>query len=126
MFSNPMHDIYNPGTDITAVATEPVSGKTIVKVAGPMVSGLIQVAPAAAGEAAIGVAKYDAAKGDKVGIARGAGRVVTITAGAAVTAGQEVEIDAKSTVSPKSDGQAIGVAVDAAKAGEDAKISLYR
>lgn len=126
MFSNPMHDIYNPGTDITAVATEAISGKTIVKVTGPMVSGLIQVAPAAAGEAAIGVAKYDAGKGDKVGIARGAGRVVTITAGAAVTAGQEVEIDAKSTVSPKSDGQAIGVAVDDAKTGEDAKISLYR
>ena len=126
MFSNPMHDIYNPGTDITAVATEAISGKTIVKVTGPMVSGLIQVAPAAAGEAAIGVAKYDADKGDKVGIARGAGRVVTITAGAAVTAGQEVEIDAKSTASPKSDGQAIGVAVDDAEAGEDAKISLYR
>lgn len=126
MYRNPLHDIYNPGTDITAVASAAITGKTVVKIAGPMKSGLLQVAPAAAGDAAIGIAKYDVAPGEQVGIARGAGRIVTITAGAAITAGQEVETGADSTITPLANGKAIGIAVDNADSGSDAKISLYR
>lgn len=124
MYRNQMHERFNPGTDLTANVTEDVTGKTFVTYAGAMQQGIITVKPAPAAAATAGVAKYDAAKGDLVGVARGSSRIVTVTAGAALTAGTPVEVGDGGKAVPASAGVTVGWAVDDAKADEDALISL--
>lgn len=125
MYTNPMHDIFKPGTDITATTSAPITGKTFVKISGPMQRNLLQVATANAGDMICGVAKYDASNGSLVGIARGASRIVTVTAASDITPGVEVQVGTNGQATPKTDGHAVGYAVDAAKANSDALISLY-
>lgn len=124
MFTNVMRDRFNPGTDLTAVATVTVTGKTFLSYAGPMNNSLITVAPATAGQNTAGVAKYDANADDLVGVARGSGRIVTVTAGAALTAGTGVEVGEGGKAIPATTGTIVGWAVDNATADTDALISL--
>lgn len=124
MFRNVMRDQFNPGTDLTAVATAAVVGKTFAAYSGAMQQGNIAVATAAAGAAAAGVVKYNAAAGDLVGVARGSGRVVTVTAGGTISAGEGVEVGADGAAVPATTGIVVGWAVDNADAGADVLISL--
>lgn len=124
MYQNIMHDRFNPGTDLTAIATAPVVGKTFAAYSGPMKSGNISVATAPAGAAVAGVIKYNADQDELVGIARGSGRVVTVTAGAAITSGSALEVGPAGKAIPAATGLVVGWAVDDATAETDALISL--
>ncbi|MBK4149834.1 DUF2190 family protein [Corynebacterium macginleyi] len=119
-----MKERFNPGTDLTANANEAVTGKTFLRYAGAMKNGLISVAPAKPGEAVAGVCKYNAKADDLVGVARGSGRIVTVTATAALTAGSAVSVGANGKAAPAGEGITVGWAVDDAGEGDDALISL--
>lgn len=88
---------YEPGSRITALTTEAISGKRFVKVSADKLvgsaalsttadGGNIKVSMADAGETPIGVSSYDAASGALVGVL-GVGHVVPIKAGEAIAAG---------------------------------------
>lgn len=114
-----------PGADVTAQATAAVTGKRFVGISGDILpDGSLRVAHAAAASRAIGVAKYDAASGAKVGVYRGARMVVPVTAGANITAGQAVEVGANGQAVPLAAGVAVGYAETAATSGQDARICL--
>ncbi|MGP9611112.1 DUF2190 domain-containing protein [Corynebacterium sp. AOP36-E1-14] len=127
-FNNIAHDRYNDGSDITAEANAAVVGKTFAAVAGDMTAeGLLSVKPAATGNNTVGVVKYDADTGEKVGLARGSSRVITVTAGGAITAGDEVAVGAGGKAVKATEGAvAVGYSVNTVKAGADALVSLNR
>lgn len=114
-----------PGTDVTGQATAAITGKRFVGISGNILAdGSLSLAPAAAASRAVGVAKYDAAVGEKVGVYRGARMVVPVTAGAAITAGQAVEVGTLGQAIPLAAGIAVGYAETAAASGADARICL--
>ena len=123
-YNNEMHDLFNPGTDVPGVAKANITGKTFLAYAGPMEQGILAVTPAAAGAATAGVARFDANEGDLVTVARGSSRIVTVTAGGTITAGDPIEVGASGTAVKQTTGILVGWAVDSATSGEDAKISL--
>ena len=122
------------GSAVTAKATAAVTGKRFVKISGDRTGGpslstdvenVYQVAPAAAGDRAIGVAGWDAATGELVKIYTKPGIIVPVTAGAALTAGQEVQSDATGQAIVLAAGKALGIVMSAAASGADAEIKLY-
>lgn len=124
-FNNQMQERFNPGTDLTAVATDQVVGKTLVTYSKGLTSGLISVATAAPGKAVAGVAKYDANTGEHVGVARGSGRIVTITAATGLKAGDPVTVgDTGKATTATDNSHIVGWCVDDADADTDALISL--
>jgi hypothetical protein len=126
---------YEPGTRITGHATATVVGKTIADVSGnfqsgPLLSatsegGNIQVATCAAGVRGIGVFGYDGVSGDKIPLITGPGIVAPVTAGATITAGQEVEVGSAGKVIPLASGRPVGKALSGASANADCPIRLY-
>lgn len=90
-----------------------------IKVSAPNTAGA-----AGAAKSVLGVAAWDAADGVEVTVLRR--KVVPVTCGANITAGQEVEAMADGRVTPLAAGVAIGVAVDTTASGGDAQIALYR
>jgi hypothetical protein len=127
-----------PGADFTAQVTAAVTGKRFVKISADRSSGPglaataegsnYKVAPCGAGQAAIGVAKYDQATvGGKVGVIREG--VVPVTAGGTITAGAYVMSDATGQAvawtSAASEANAkLGVAMSGATAGNDCEVAL--
>lgn len=71
------------------------------------------------------MACYDAAINEVFPIANGPGMIVPVTAGAAITAGQEVEVGTAGQAIPLAAGKSVGLAVDSAANGADAAIRLY-
>jgi len=121
---------YEPGSNITGVATAAVTGKRFLAISGnrstaSVSKGNISVAHATAAGRICGVSQADAANGELVGVVRGNSRVVPVTCSAALTAFQEVEVGANGQAAPKSAGVAVGYAITAAASGSDAQISLY-
>lgn len=127
-FNNIARDRYNDGSDITAQATATVVGKTFATVAGDLTAeGLLTVKPAVTGGNTVGVVKYDADTGQKVGVARGSSRVITVTAGDAITAGDEVAVGADGkAVKATEDAVVVGYSFNTVDAGADALVSLNR
>lgn len=123
-YKNIAHDRYNDGSDISCRAVATITGKTFVAYSGDLKDGLISVATATAGEPVAGVAKYDAKAGNNVGVARGSARVITITAGADLTAGTKIQVGESGKAVPAVDGDIVGFAVAPAAADTDALISL--
>lgn len=125
----PIIDVYAPGRDITGIAAAPVNTYTFLAIAGPRdpATGALSVTTATAAGPVCGVCKYSGNTGDLVGVARGNARVVWVTTGAALTAGQQVEVGTGGTAVPlATGGTAVGYAIDtAAAAGVLAPISLY-
>jgi hypothetical protein len=81
--------------------------------------------PAAGGQVG-GVIMGDVASGAKGGIIRGAGTILPIESGAAITLGQEVQADASGRVIPLAAGRAVGLAHEAAGgAGTKIQVELY-
>lgn len=116
---------YEPGRRITCHATAGVTGKRFVGIsADRQADGSISVAHATAAAAAFGVAAYDAATGEKVGVLRGSGFVVPVTAAEDLTAGERVEVGANGQAAALAAGIAVGTAVTAATTGNDAQIAL--
>lgn len=128
--ANECISFYEPGKNLTAVATAAVTGKRFVAISGnrstaSATAGNLSVAHATAAGRIAGVSQADAAVGALVGVLRGNSRVVPVTAGAAITAFQEVEVGAAGVAVPKAAGVAVGYAVTGAANGTDAQISLY-
>ncbi len=126
---------YEAGTTITAQVATAVRGKRFVAItanrqSGPALSatsegGNVVIGQPAAGGRVFGVAQYDGAVGSKVPVHRTPGSVVPVTAAGALTAFQEVEVDATGAVIARATGVPVGYAISAATAGQDAQISLY-
>lgn len=113
---------WQPGDTPTCHAKAAVTGKRFVAISGPRVGGNPQVSPAGAGVKVFGVAGRDAAAGTKV-IAHTEG-IVPVTAGAALTAGQEVQSDATGQAIVLAAGKPAGSVVDDVALGADAPIQL--
>lgn len=118
-------EIYSPGQDISGRASAAVTGKRFLKISGNRAAGNIAVAHADAAGRTCGVSGRDAASGELVDVKRGSGRVVFVTAAAAIAAFAEVEVGANGQAATKASGVAVGYAVTAATSGGDAEISLY-
>jgi hypothetical protein len=84
------------------------------------------VAHAGAGAKAVGVAKYDIASGDEGGIHGRPGKIVPVTSGAAVTAGQEVQSDANGKAITLAAGRPNGLALTTVGAADlPVEVKLY-
>lgn len=92
-FDNQTYDRYHPADDLTVNVVEAVQGRHFVAFTGAEVRGHASVVPATAGTFPAGVAAYDAAAGDLVGLKRG-NRVITVAVDADIPAGTAVEVGA--------------------------------
>ena len=122
--------LYRPGADLPCLTTASVTGKTFVDVSATKDSttGKIKVATAAAGAAALGVAKYDVTHvsgGSLVSVLAGPGTIVPVTAGAAVTAGAEVEVGTGGKAITLASGRAVGKSLETGVNNTDMLIRLY-
>lgn len=137
MPSNLATPYYEDGDEITGFCTAGVTGKTFVKISaarqagGPrsgvsdsVTGGNVSVAPAVAGDKVFGVAQYDQITGNLVPVLRHP-KIVPVTAGAALTAGQEVQSDASGHAIPLAAGKAAGQVIDDCASAADAQVSLY-
>lgn len=116
--------IFAPGADVSGVATADIIGETFVKISGNRDgNGSLSVAPAGAGDRALGVAAWSAASGQIVRVARGG--VVKVTAGAAITAGAAVQSDANGKAIPAAAGTVLGFAVNGAANGAVGEVAFY-
>lgn len=123
-----------------------VKGKTFLKIAGNRTGGggggaegsstvgvglstdtenLYQVATAAAGGKAFGVAGWDAAELAELKVYTGAHIILPIIAGEALTAGWEVEVGAEGKAVKLAAGKAAGLVLNGAASGKDAEILFY-
>jgi hypothetical protein len=135
-------------TTVTAKAKAAVKGKRFVKVGGNRTGGggggaegsvtvgvglstdlenIYQVEPTVAGNQAVGVAGWDTPVNGEVKVyLKGKGFIVPVTAGAAITAGAEVESDAEGRAVTVAAGKPLGMAMNGVtEAGKDAEILLY-
>jgi len=126
MATNECIPFKEPGKDVTAQATAAVTGKRFLAISGNILAdGSLSVAHAGAGARVVGVSKYDAASGAKVGVIRGAKVVVPVECAANLTAGQEVESDAQGRAIVLASGKPAGYAETAATSGQAARICLF-
>lgn len=89
-------------------------------------SDYIVPGPAAAAGMVEGVAMWDQVANGKVPVISGAGTILPVTSGAAITAGQEVQVDATGAVVPFAAGIKVGRALSAAAgAAVDVEVELY-
>lgn len=120
---------YRPGADLTAiVGAGGVTGKTFVNISAALdvAAGTpLTVVTAAAAGLTFGVASRDAAAGAKVGIIRGPGIIIPVTAGGTIALGAEVEVGASGRAVTLASGKARGRAVSAGTNGNDVFIELY-
>lgn len=124
--ANSSVSFFEPGADVTGIATGACTGKRFAVVSGNKdVNGNYSIAQAGAAVRALGVVSHDAATGERVTIRRGFGRIQAVTAGATLAANVEVESDAQGRAVPFAAGVKLGFAMTGAANGADAEISLY-
>lgn len=116
---------FEDGDRLTGHCTATVRGKRFVVVSGNLqTDNNIAVAEAGAGAAAFGVAGYDGATGAKIPVITG-NQVVPVLAGAALTAGQQVQSDAAGRAIPLATGVSLGKVLTAQSTVDaDAMIKL--
>jgi hypothetical protein len=139
---NPVVPLREPGERPTAAVTAAVTGGRFVKISGnyqggplldlstptsPLTGGnLPQIAQCVAGDKAYGVSGHDGpTAGDVIPVLQGPGMVVPMTAGAAITAGQEVQSDANGNPIPLAAGKSNGMAESGAGNGATVYVRLY-
>ncbi|GAB7039710.1 MULTISPECIES: DUF2190 family protein [Catenuloplanes] len=121
--ANELIPFEEPGQRITAQASATVTGKRFVNISGNRTAGgKYQVAPATAAGAVFGVATYDAASGEPVGVIRSG--IVPVTAGGTIAAGARVEVGTNGQAVTLASGVAVGQCVDGVTSGNDARIAL--
>jgi hypothetical protein len=132
-YTNPSLAYFENG-DVSFKATAAVTGKRFIAPSGDVTGGpglstdlenLYRGAHAGAGVKPFGVSKYDVANGGVGGVHGQPGKIVPVTAGAAITAGQEVQSDANGQAIPLAAGRPAGLAMSGAANGADAQIKLY-
>lgn len=139
LMANDLTRTKEPGLDVTAETTVAVVGCRFVRIsaarafrfnvlATTATGNPYKVAPCGAGGKAFGVSKYDqSVVGGKVGVARGG--IVTVLAGATITAGQKIMSDATGQAIPwvtaaSEANECLGLAVDDAANAALAEIAL--
>ncbi|MBT2273883.1 capsid cement protein [Rhodococcus qingshengii] len=119
---------YSPGLDLTVQVTAAVKGKTFLNITGafdPVAGTVAKANTAAAAGLVIGVASRDAASDARVAVIRGPGRIVPVTAGGAIAAGDEVEVGAGGKAVKLASGKAVARAWSAGVNNGDVAVSLY-
>lgn len=127
--------------DLTVRATATVVGKTFAAISadiesGPVITtavlpttydgGNLRAATCGAGVKPDGVFAYDQASGGVVPIIRQqGGAIAPVTAGAAITAGQEVEVGTAGKAIPLASGKVAGRATTTAALNTDCYVELY-
>lgn len=124
-YENQNLGVYDDGDNLSGRCSADVTGKRFLKITGARTSGNIAVAQCAAGDRSCGVSAYDALSGDVVGVMRGNARVVFVTAGAALTAFQEVQAGANGVAIVAAAGAKLGYVLTDCANGADAEVSLY-
>jgi Uncharacterized conserved protein (DUF2190) len=115
-----------PGGEITATTSAAVTGKRFVAITGNLqADGSLTVAHATAAGRIVGVSKYDAASGAKVGVIRASKTVLPVTAAGTIAAGAEVEVGANGQAVTKAAGVAVGYVESGVTSGQDARVVLY-
>ena len=121
--------LFDPGQSISATASAAVTGKRLVDWTAGLTSTpsvLPTVAHATAAGKIAGVSAYDAASGSRVAVIRGKGKVVPITALAAITALAEVEVGTGGKVATFGSGVKVGRALGGASGADvDCFVELY-
>ena len=122
--------LFEDGDEISATTTTAVTGKTFVAhtaalTSGAINAGLPNVGTATAAGAVAGVAAYDAAQGARVTVIRGRYMIVPVTAGAAITVLNEVEVGSGGKAVTKASGIAVGRALTTGVNNQDCMIELY-
>lgn len=115
---------HEPGQRVTGHCTAAVTGKRAVAITGTRhSSGNFSIGPAGAGVKIFGVASFDAGIGKKCPIIRGG--IAPVTSGAAVAAGQRVEVDATGRFIPLAAGVPAGYALTTVGAADlDVMVAL--
>lgn len=138
---NAIVPLYRRGIDLTGRATGAIGSGKFVRFSGAFEGGPLldistplspltggnnfRVALCGAGAKASGVAAFDAAAdGDKI-LCYGPGEIVPMTAGAAITGGDEVESNASGNPIPLASGRPNGQAVATAGNGTVVYVRLY-
>ena len=133
MPSNVSNQYFETG-NVSFRAQGAVVGKTFLAIGadntgGPGLStdleNLYVMKTCTAGARPCGVAKYDVADTQAGGVHGQPGMIVPVVAGAAITAGQEVEVGAAGKAIPLASGKAAGMAMSGAANAADAQIKLY-
>lgn len=130
MPTNESIPVFEPADRISAYCTAAVTGKTFVDISadipgGPIGTENIRVAQCAAGAKPVGVACYDGAIADIIPLHTDHSAIL-MPAGAAITAGQEVQCDATGRPIPLAAGRPAGKALSTqATVGSDVLIKLY-
>lgn len=130
MPANESIPVFEPGDRVTGVATAAVRGKRFLMVSatpvgGPTGTENIGVAEATAGVRAVGVACHDAAINEMVPMHNDHSWVL-MPAGAALTAGQEVQSDGEGRPIGVTTGRPLGLACSTqSTVGSDVLIKLY-
>lgn len=119
---------YRGGDDLPCKAGVALTGKKFVAPSAamdPAAGTNLTVALPAAGGRVLGVAARTTPANAMVHVIAGRGQVVPVTAGAAITFNQEVQVDATGAAIPLAAGVAVGVALAAAASGADCPVRLY-
>lgn len=114
--------LYTPAQNVTCRAVGAVTGGTFVVISGSAADDNIHVATAGAGVRPFGVALTDAVDGAAVSVTRGG--IVPITAAAALTANQDVEVAANGQATPLAAGVRAGSAAYDAASGAKVYVAL--
>jgi predicted RecA/RadA family phage recombinase len=120
---------YEDGDELTGTATAAITGKQFVKISGNrQPDGTVSLAPAGAGDRAIGVAMFDIPLGKRGTIHTiSSHHVMPVVAAAPIVAGSPVKTAAAGQCTPSTTGDAsVGIALDGAASGFDAMIALER
>lgn len=120
--SNPIFEYFTKPDKITCKAVGNVTGKTIVKIVAGGTDQCPNISTAAAGDPSYGVAGWDVKDGEKVTIYREG--ILSITAGAALAAGDRVEVGAGGTAVKVTTGESCGVVHGDAAKNTDAAVAV--
>lgn len=128
MATNPAVPFWDEGNTITCHAGGAITGKRFVTISGPRTDDNPTVThqAGAANNRTLGVSARDAAQGDKFSVYSSPGLVMPVTAGEAITAGDEVysAADGRAVKTQPAGAIAAGTALDDAAVGVDCPIKL--
>lgn len=120
--SNPIFEYFTDSDKITCRAVGNVTGKTLVKLVAGGADQVPAVSTAGVGDVAYGVAGWDKEDGGKVTVYRRG--VLSVTAGAALTAGSRVEPGAGGRVVAATTGTPVGQVHADAASGANAAVAV--
>lgn len=117
---------FDVGPAVTAHANVALTGGRFCDVVGATVDGNIRVGKPTAAATVFGVLARDAAANDKVGVYAGKGLIIAVdNTAAAITAGQELEVDAEGRVLTKAAGRAVARALNDAASSTSVLLQTY-